>query len=594
MKRGENTRLANKRRRVAIRPFNLATRMLLLASSLVLVALVAVLLTIGNRRAKESNDWVEHTYLVLNRSQALLFELTDAEASQRTYLLTGNRLSLNSYRAAVAKIPDTQRDLHRLVQDNPAQQARLNEIGRLIPIRLAQLQKGVDSPQPHLITKLLPQLQADDQEPVTRQVRSLICGLISAERLLLTERQHNAEVQEDWVFWATVFSAVALLCLISMATYRVTKDFAERKRAEDALAQSEELLRRTFDNAAVGIALVSPEGKWLSVNHRLCQTLGYSSDELAKLTFQDVTYQPDLSADLALLDQLAAGQIPTYSLEKRYVKKNGDLTWANLTVSFLPGADGKPARYISIVEDINARKAVETALQTANMALKRSNEDLEHFAYAASHDLQEPLRSISIFSQLLIRDHQHSLDEKGRRYLQTVIDAAGRMHQLIEGLLTYSRVTSSVDQTSGTVDLEQVFAGVIETLQGSIQETNAVITHDPLPVVNGDPVRLAQPFLNLLSNALKYKKPDVSPVVHLSCRRSDGEWFIKVSDNGLGFPPQYAGKLFGMFKRLHAQIPGTGIGLVVVKSVVERHGGRIWAESEGENQGASFCFTLPA
>ncbi len=354
------------------------------------------------------------------------------------------------------------------------------------------------------------------------------------------------------------------------------------------------MLRRTFDNAAVGIALVSPDGQWLRVNNRLCEILGYTSAELASLTFEDITYAPDLSADLALSQQFSADQIPTYSVEKRYVKKNGNLTWANLTISFIPGADGKPHRYIAIIEDSNARKAAETALQTANFALKRSNEDLEHFAYPASHDLQEPLRSISIFSQLFVRGHRHSLDEKGRRYLQTVIDAASRMHELIEGLLTYSRVTSSLDQTIGAVDLEQIFDGVIEALQGRISETNAVITHDPFPLVTGDSVRLTQTFLNLLSNALKYKKPDVPPLVHVSCKRSNGEWLIKVSDNGLGFPPQYARLLFGMFKRLHTQIPGTGIGLVVVKSVVQGHGGRIWAESAGEGQGASFCFTLPA
>ena len=371
------------------------------------------------------------------------------------------------------------------------------------------------------------------------------------------------------------------------------KDFAERTRAEEALNESEDLLRRTFDNAAVGIALVSPDGKWLRVNHRLCETLGYSNDELLNLTFQELTYPPDLALDLALLRQLAAGEIPTYSMEKRYFKKNGELTWANLTVSFIPGADGLPARYISVVEDINARKSAESALQAANLALKRSNEDLEHFAYAASHDLQEPLRSISIFTQLFVRDNQSRLDDKGRRYLETVMDSAARMHQLIEGLLTYSRVTSSIDQTLGRVDLEQVLSDVIETLEGRISETGAVITQDRMPVVIGDPVRLIQPFLNLLSNALKYRWPGVAPRVHISCERVKNEWLIKVSDNGLGFPPQYADRLFGMFKRLHSHIPGTGIGLVVVKSVIQRHGGRIWAESSGDDQGATFSFTTP-
>jgi chemotaxis family two-component system sensor kinase Cph1 len=168
------------------------------------------------------------------------------------------------------------------------------------------------------------------------------------------------------------------------------------------------------------------------------------------------------------------------------------------------------------------------------------------------------------------------------------------MHQLIEVLLTYSRVTSSIDQTFVMVDLEQVLSDVIETLEGRISETSAVITHDHMPMVMGDPVRLTQPFLNLLSNALKYRQPGVPPRVHVKCERVKNEWLIKIADNGLGFPPQYADRLFGMFKRLHSQIPGTGIGLVVVKSVVQRHGGRIWAESAGDGQGATFSFTLPA
>ena len=231
-------------------------------------------------------------------------------------------------------------------------------------------------------------------------------------------------------------------------------------------------------------------------------------------------------------------------------------------------------------------------LQRQTDSLRRSNDELQQFAYAISHDLQEPLRAISMYSQLLIAQYAREADPEVREFTQYITDGVERMQALIVDLLEYSRVDTQAKAVTQT-DCTYVVNQVLQDLQFSIEESGAQVTVDPLPTVWGDSRRLAQVFLNLLGNALKFRGSH-PPRIHVSATQSEEGWRFCVQDNGIGIDPQFAERVFAIFQRLHLrhEYPGTGIGLAICKKIVEQHGGRIWVESR-LGEGASFFFTLP-
>ncbi len=245
-------------------------------------------------------------------------------------------------------------------------------------------------------------------------------------------------------------------------------------------------------------------------------------------------------------------------------------------------------------EQIRALNAeLEERVRERTVELSRSNEELRQFAYAASHDLKEPMRTIASYTQLLAQRYQDKLDGDGREFLGYIVEAVRRMDMLLSDLLTYSQHVGSKAPVFQRVSAEAVLTGVLMNLNASIRETGATITHDPLPDdVTSDFAQLSQVFQNLLSNAIKYRGPD-PPKIHIGVKESDDAWIFCVKDNGLGIEDAYKDQIFGIFKRLHGrEFPGTGMGLAICKKIVERHGGRIWVESQPPN-GSTFSFSIP-
>jgi PAS domain S-box-containing protein len=365
----------------------------------------------------------------------------------------------------------------------------------------------------------------------------------------------------------------------------------ERRRAEQALRESEERFRATFEQAAVGIAHVGLDGSWLRVNQRLCDIVGYSREELLEKTFQEITHPEDLETDLAYVRQMLSSEIPTYSREKRYIRKNDALIWINLTVSLMHEPSGEPKYFISVVEDITERKRAEEELKQVAAELARSNAELEQFAYVASHDLQEPLRAVAGMIQLLQKRYAGQLDARADELIQHAVEGTTRMRTLITDLLVYSRVGTRSQPLQQT-DMAGILQDALANLAVAVRESQAVITHDPLPTLMADRTQLTQLFQNLIGNAIKFRG-DKAPAIHIGVEQQKGGWLFAVRDQGIGMETQHFERIFGVFQRLHTrqEYTGTGIGLAICKKIVERHGGRIWVESE-VGQGSTFYFTL--
>jgi PAS domain S-box-containing protein len=366
--------------------------------------------------------------------------------------------------------------------------------------------------------------------------------------------------------------------------------------AEAALRESEERFRGAFEAAAIGFTLVELDGRFRAVNASLCDMLGYSEPEMVAFSIQDITHPDDLAADNALKQRLLTGQITRYRLKERCFHKQGHVVWILLAVSLVRDATGQPAYYVGQATDITATKEAERVLARYAAELERSNTELEQFACVASHDLQQPLRIVASYAQLLEDRYRGSLDERADRWIGYIVSGVGRMQQLIDDLLAVARV-----HTHGgvfkPVDTDALITRTWRRVRPSHQESEFQLIQESLPTVVADPVQLEQLFQNLLGNAVKYRRTDRPCRVHVRAERhalaERSEWEFSIRDNGIGLDMVHADRIFEIFQRLHHEdeYEGTGIGLAICRRIVERHGGRIWVDSV-PGDGSAFRFTL--
>ncbi len=389
----------------------------------------------------------------------------------------------------------------------------------------------------------------------------------------------------------------------------VAQDITERKRAERELREREERLKILFDFAPDAYYLNDFKGKFIDGNIAAEKLIGYKKEELIGKSFLKLNLLPahQLPKAAALLAKNAMGK-PTGPDEFTLNRKDG--TQVTVEISTFPVNVHDEALVLGIARDITERKRAEEELQKARdelelrveertaelkktmTELSRSNAELQEFAYVASHDLQEPLRMVTSYVQLLGRRYQGKLDADANDFIGYAVDGVSRMQNLINGLLAYSRVATR-GKVFEPADCAAALDQALANLGAAIEESGAVISHDPLPTVMSDSTQLVQLFQNLVGNAIKFHG-DEPPRVHVSAEQKGGEWVFSIRDNGIGIDPEYAERIFGVFQRLHSreEYPGTGIGLAICRRIVERHGGRIWVESQN-GTGSTFYFTMP-
>ena len=372
------------------------------------------------------------------------------------------------------------------------------------------------------------------------------------------------------------------------------RDIRVRKEAETHLAQMEGRYRGLLEAAPDAMVVVNAAGEIVLLNVQAEKQFGYSRDELVGQQVKNII--PDGFAERLIADgtrsaaEALAQQIGT-GIELIARRKDGSQFPIEIMLSPLESVEG--ILVTAAIRDISERKESEEHLVKTVGELKRSNEELQQFAYVSSHDLQEPLRMVASYTQLLAKRYRGRLDSDADEFIAFAVDGCNRMQGLIHDLLAYSRAGTN-GKAFCEVSAEDALQGALTNLRITIKQSGAVVSHDSLPAIRTDETQLTQVFQNLVGNAIKYRSAEL-PRVHISATTNgDNEWIFSVSDNGLGIDPQYFERIFILFQRLHGrtEFEGTGIGLAICKKVVERLGGRIWVESQPE-KGSTFYFALP-
>ncbi len=381
----------------------------------------------------------------------------------------------------------------------------------------------------------------------------------------------------------------------------IVRDITELKEKEEALKASERRYRSLFDLSHDGVVFVGLDGPVEEANPAYLDMLGYQLDELVGMTYQQLTPPrwAAMEADIVAEQLLSRGYTDEY--EKEYIRKGGSVFPVAVRAILVRDETGAPVRIMGIVRDITEQKQAKEALERHARDLARSNEELEQFAYVASHDLQEPLRKIRAFGALLADEKRESLDDEGQQYIDFMTDAAARMQTLVSDLLALSRVTTAAHPFED-LSLAEVFDTVLSDLSVRLEEAGGQVEVSATPTIEADRTQMEQLFRNLIGNALKFCRPGVPPHVTVEVAAQaqpidavpGPAHTIVVTDNGIGFESSQGSKLFQPFKRLHArhQYEGAGIGLAICEKIVLRHHGRITA-SGTPGAGATFTVTLP-
>jgi PAS domain S-box-containing protein len=588
-----------------------------------LCAALVLLLAVGFesyrniRNQTGAEVWVEHTQDVLATLADVVSDVTEAESAQRGYFITGDTAFLREYETSASATNGKLARVRQLTVDNASQQRRLDALDPLVARRLRLLTQLIDlrgNTNPSVVALQIS--KASESREIQARVCDLLAEIIGAERSLLQSRLTQARATTRLVTLAILVSTSLAFAFLGAFIYLLQHEIAQRawaeeseerilvtaairnisvrKDAEKHLAQMEGRYRGLLEAAPDAMVVVNAVGEIVLLNLQAERQFGYRRDELVGQKVKNII--PEGFAERLIADDLRTAadaltqQIGT-GIELSARRKDGSDFPIEIMLSPLESTEG--ILVTAAIRDITERKKSELHLVKTVGELKRSNDELQQFAYVASHDLQEPLRMVASYTQLLAKRYKGRLDSEADEFIAFAVDGSNRMQGLIQDLLAYSRAGTN-GKVLHEISSEKALNEALSNLRATIQESSAVVTNDPLPAIRTDDTQLTQVFQNLVGNAIKYRSAEV-PRVHVSATKNGGkEWIFSVRDNGLGIDPQYFDKIFVLFQRLHGrtEFKGTGIGLAICKKILERLGGRIWVESQPE-KGSTFHFTLP-
>jgi PAS domain S-box-containing protein len=575
--------------------WQLARKMqLAFSAALALLLVVGVVSYRNNGNQVETEEWVAHTQEVLATLAGVLSDETDAVNARRGFFITSDSVFLRKYETSAAAAYANLARVRQLTVDNAPQQRRLDALDPLIMRRLRLLGQLIDSQGNNPSAVAVQVSTTLEGEEIQDRVRDLLAEMVGAERTLLQSRIAKARASTRLAIFTILLGTGLALGLLGAVLYLLQREINQRARAEEALRASEVKFRGILESAPDAMVIADAQGRIVLVNAETERLFGYRRDELVG--------QP---VEILLPERFRGGH-PQHrqgytahprtrsmdeGLDLRGLRKDATEFPAEISLSPLESAEG--ILVTATIRDITERKKSEEHLVKTVGELKCSNDELQQFAYVASHDLQEPLRMVASYTQLLSQRYKGRLDSDADEFIAYAVDGCDRMQGLIQDLLAYSRAGTN-GKALREISSENALKEALTNLRATIEESGAVVTHDSLPAITTDGTQLAQIFQNIVGNAIKYRSLEV-PHVHVSAAKNGGnEWIFSVRDNGLGIAPQYFERIFILFQRLHGrkEFEGTGIGLAICKKIVEGLGGRIWVESQPE-KGSTFYFALP-
>jgi PAS domain S-box-containing protein len=567
------------------------------------VCLVGAITYLDARSLLTRNHWVVHTYQVLQKIDQSFQSLQDMESGGRGFLFTGRDAYLETFQKGVAALEGELDELQQVTIDNPIQQSNVTQYRALAERNVAAMKQRIDARKSGIVAALQPFLGTDAKSQMD-EVRALTNRMIAEENFLLDQRTRDyARSAQRTLTTFTVLLGLAAFLLLGFYLF-IRHDLADRRLAAAALEDSDRRFRSVLESAPDAMLISNAEGIITISNTEASRLFGYSREELvgrplssllldrAGLPAEELELQGEPDSE-RIIHAPALADMREHGAHFDGVRRNGERFPVDFSQSPLESA--QEHLMITAVRDRTEQQRAEDALRKFSLDLARSNAELERFAYVASHDLQEPLRMVSSYTQLLSRRYKGKLDENADEFISYAVDGANRMQKLIGDLLMLSRVGTQA-KPSEPVDTGAVLKRVLGDLQQAIETTGAEI-HQPetMPVVCADGTQIGQLFQNILGNGLKFHG-DAPPRIEITVEtQGDGWWRFAFKDNGIGIEPQYFERIFVIFQRLHGKdrYGGTGIGLAICKKIVERHGGKLWVESK-PGEGTTFLFTLPA
>jgi PAS domain S-box-containing protein len=553
---------------------------------------------------QRSAPQVQHSRALLQQIEQTLSSVRDAESSQRGFVLTGNPEYLEAYNAAVGTLPTELATLSAMVATEPVLRTRVASLSDLIAEKLAELKETVALRQNEGFRAALGVVQTNRGQRAMDDIRKLGADLQNEVYAGLTQGIRERQEQGSRTRVTTALGAGFLCLFLLLATFDIGRATAERDRlivdlgaANDRTTASRDLLHTTLTSIGDAVIATDEYGRVTFMNGvaenltgwTQAQAAGRKLPEVLRIVSEETRQAVDSPVDKALREGVIVGLANHAML----ISRDGSERPIDDSAAPIRNAQGRMVGVVLVFRDVTERRASEEQLHRLNQDLRRTNQDLQQFSYAASHDLKEPLRTVTNYLQLIRSRYLGKvLNEEAGQLFNVAVAGAQRMHALVEALLEYSRSGEVGDATLEPVSVEGVLNDVITNLQSAISETRAEVLLGPLPVVTANPLYLTQIFENLIGNALKYRS-EQPPRISVTAAEGDRDWVFSVEDNGIGIPPEYQAQIFGIFKRLHGdEYPGTGIGLATCKKIVDRQGGTIWVESE-PGQGSRFSFTLP-